>query len=49
MLSQDIPLCGDVKVEFYHHSRLGKKVGSSFYKVPGILHLLKSIEQLDVL
>ena len=31
MLSQDIPLCGDVKVEFYHSSRLGKKVGSSFY------------------
>ena len=48
MLAQDIPLCGDVKVEFYHSSLLGKKVGSSFYIVTGILHFLKNIEQLDV-
>ena len=41
MLSHDVPLCGDVKVEFYHNPRLGRKVGSSFYKVTGILHLLK--------
>ena len=47
MLSQDIPLCGDIKVEFYHNPRLGRKVGSSFYIVTGILHFLKCIEQLD--
>ena len=47
MLDREIPLCGDVKVEFYHNPRLGRKVSSSFYKVIGILHFLKNIMQLN--
>ena len=47
MLDREIPFCGDVKVEFYHNPRLGRKVSSSFYKVIGILHFLKNIMQLD--
>ena len=25
-LEQDLPLCGDVKIEFYHSSKLSRKV-----------------------